>query len=106
MPKTFSRIRVLLLATAALLGYLLGSTGQISASYCVPDGEWDDVGEVTDCCSGYAEPGSTMCLNPDDPTLSSCFHRCAPNPAPPMCEPWCCSQWDCSCCDYVNCFCT
>ncbi len=62
MPKKFASVRVLLLVTTALLVYLAGFTGQISASYCVPNGQWDDVLEETDCCSGYAEPGSTWCI--------------------------------------------
>lgn len=108
MPKKFAGRRVLLLAVAALLVYLAGSPGQIRAIYCVPDGEWDDVGENTDCCSGYAEPGSTWCLNPGDygTTWYSCFHLCVANPNPPMCSPTCCNPpWDCSCCDGANCPC-
>jgi hypothetical protein len=107
MPKKFASVRVLLLVTTALLVYLAGFTGQISASYCVPNGQWDDVLEETDCCSGYAEPGSTWCINEGDygTTWYSCFHLCAENPAP-TCSPSCCNPpWDCSCCDGVYCPC-
>ena len=107
MSRKFASIRTLLLATAALLVYLSLSTRQVRASYCVPDGEWDDVGEVTDCCSGYAVPGSTWCANQNDygTTWYSCFHLCGENPAP-LCSPSCCNPpWDCSCCDGSSCPC-
>jgi hypothetical protein len=105
MPKKFASIRVLLLATAALFVYQSGSAEEVS--YCVPNGQWDDVLEETDCCSGYAEPGSTWCVNPGDygTTWYSCYHLCAENPAP-MCSPSCCNPpWECSCCDGASCPC-
>ena len=107
MPKKSARVRVLLLATAALLVCLVGSTGQVSAQYCVPNGSWDDVLEETDCCSGYAEPGSTFCLNEEDfgTTWYSCFHLCAEDPEP-VCSPSCCNPpWDCTCCHGYYCPC-
>lgn len=107
MSKKFASIRVLVFPIAALLVYLSGATGQVSASYCVPNGEWDDVGEYTDCCSGYAEPGSTWCINEGDygTTWNSCFHLCAEDPEP-VCSLSCCNPpWDCSCCSWPDCPC-
>lgn len=45
---------------------------------CVPPGGWDDVQGNTDCCSGQAVPGSTVCSDPADYGTDwvSCVHRC------------------------------
>jgi hypothetical protein len=105
MLKRFATTRVLLLVTAAVLVYLAGYTGQVSASDCIPNGGVDDTLYQTNCCSGYAQPGSTWCDDPADygTTWESCHQICA---APPeMCQQDCCNQYDCSCCDYVTCFC-
>ena len=106
MLKRFASIRVLLLMAAVVLVYLAIPAGRVSASDCIPDGGVDDTLYRTNCCSGYAEPGSTWCENPADwgTTWESCYQICAP--APVMCEPSCCNQFDCSCCDYRNCFCS
>src|SRR4051794_753853 len=94
MLKRFARIRVLLLILAALLAYLPGSTGQVSASDCIPDGGIDDTLYRTDCCSGQARPGSTFCNNPADygTTWESCYQICGPAPD--------CHQWDFGSCVY------
>lgn len=106
MLRRFASIRVLLLVTAVVLVYLSGSVGQVGANDCIPNGGVDDTLYRTHCCSGYAVPGSTWCEDPADwgTTWESCYQICAAGP-PPMCEPECCNQFDCSCCDYVNCFC-
>jgi hypothetical protein len=105
MVKRSASFRVLLLGAAALLVYLAGSTGQAKASDCIPNGGVDDTLWETNCCSGYAVPGSTWCDDPNDygTTWASCHQICGEPPA--MCQPECCNQFDCSCCDYVNCFC-
>ena len=79
MLKSIATLRVLLLVTAAVLVHFAGATGTVSASSCIPDGWWDDTLGETDCCSGMAVPGSTMCLNPSDfgTTWTSCYHICA-----------------------------
>lgn len=97
MSKRFTRIRVLLLITAALLVHLAGATGRVSASDCIPDGGTDDTLYRTHCCSGYAVPGSTWCYNPADygTTWESCYQTCAPDPYGPNCD-----QYDYGSCDY------
>jgi cellulase (glycosyl hydrolase family 5) len=49
---------------------------------CIPDGRRDDTLYETDCCSGYAVPGSTECTNPADynTTWESCSQLCATAP--------------------------
>lgn len=78
MLKRLSTIRVLLLVTAGVLVHFAGSAGTVNASSCIPNGSWDDTLYQTDCCSGYAMPGTTYCLNPSDygTTWVSCFHLC------------------------------
>jgi hypothetical protein len=94
MLERFTRIRVLLLVTAALLVYLSVSTGQVRASSCIPNGGIDDTLYQTDCCSGQAVDGSTWCENPADygTTWASCFQICGPVPD--------CSQWNFGGCHY------
>lgn len=36
--------------------------------------DWDDSLYETDCCSGVAIPGSTVCFGD---TWDTCYHRCA-----------------------------
>ena len=50
---------------------------------CVPDGSVDDTLSETNCCSGYAVSGSTVCDNPADrnTTWASCNHVCGTNPS-------------------------
>ena len=95
MLKRFTRIRVLLLVTAALLVHLAGATGGVSASDCIPDGGTDDTLRYTDCCSGYAVPNSTWCDNPADwgTTWESCHHICGSATGE-------CDQYDSGSCDY------
>ncbi len=85
MLKRSAGIRVLLLITAALLVHLSISTGQVSARDCIPNGGIDDTLDRTDCCSGYAQPGSTFCVIASDwgTTWESCYQYCA---APPGCD--------------------
>jgi hypothetical protein len=94
MSARFALVRVLLLITAAVLVYLTGSTGQVGASDCIPDGGIDDTLFRTDCCSGQAVPGSTWCEDPADwgTTWESCYQICAPVPD--------CDQYDFGSCDY------
>lgn len=49
---------------------------------CIPDGGVDDTLSNTNCCSGYAVSGSTVCANPSDygTTWASCYHICASVP--------------------------
>lgn len=96
MSKRLTRVRVLLLVTAALLVHLAGATGQVSASACIPDGGVDDTLYQTDCCSGMAVPGSTWCYNPADygTTWASCYQICASASVPD------CDQYDNRSCDY------
>jgi len=53
-----------------------------SSSSCVPDGGVDDTLSETNCCSGYAVNGSTVCLNPADYNNGwrSCSHICGTAP--------------------------
>lgn len=37
------------------------------------------------------------------PTWELCASIC--DDPPQTCDPGCCNQFDCSCCDYVNCYC-
>lgn len=92
-------LRVLLLITAALLVHLAGSTGQVNASDCIPNGGVDDTLGRTHCCSGQAVQGSTWCTNPADygTTWESCYQICA-GPTEPSCSqyntPSCTYGWD------------
>ena len=82
MMKRLTSLRVLLFVTAAVLVYLSGSARVVNASACIPDGGVDDTLYQTNCCSGYAVPGSTWCVNPADygTTWASCYQICASAP--------------------------
>jgi|GEM_PF-6263784 len=90
-------IRFKLSALWACLGVLATMTGANSRAHaamwfnpwdplppppvpgCVPDGGIDDTLYITDCCSGTAVPGSTVCTNPADygTTWLSCTQTCS-----------------------------
>lgn len=67
---------------AVSFGLTLLSAVAAHASYCVPDGGWDDTLTQNACCSGYAEPGTTVCFNPSDygTTWASCVQVCGTRP--------------------------
>jgi hypothetical protein len=82
-----AKLRVLLLLAGLVLAYLAGSAGSVSAQSCIPDGGIDDTLYNTDCCSGYAVPGSTWCEDPADygTTWASCYHICGESSPPSGC---------------------